>query len=216
MSMPARHKGFTLLELLVSLAIFAILSVIAYQGLQVMLDARARIETRAARLAELQSLFTILGRDLEQAAGRPVRDDFGDTLPALLGNDSRLELSRTGRRNPAGFRRSALQRIAYLVAEEQLLRRSWGVLDRAPDSSFQEGVLASHIQGLEFRYLNQERQWRSQWPPATLGDQAPPSTLPEAIEVTIDVAGWGKIRRLFRLPRAIDVESQQNENRDNP
>jgi len=215
MNIPRRQAAFTLLELLVSLAIFAILSVIAYQGLQTMLDARARIEAQAARLTELQGLFAILGRDLEQAVGRPVRDGFGDPRPALQGDSTHLELSRAGRRNPAAFRRSNLQRIAYLMAENQLLRRSCAVLDRAVGSTFQEGVLAGHIQSLEFRYLDQSLQWRGQWPPSTpQGNRQ--GILPQAIEVTLEVEGWGRIRRLFRVPRAIDVESQQNEDHDNP
>ncbi|MFQ5487019.1 MAG: type II secretion system minor pseudopilin GspJ [Gammaproteobacteria bacterium] len=206
MNSPRRQAAFTLIELLVSLAIFAILSVIAYQGLQTMLDARARIEQQATRLTELQGLFAILGRDLEQAVGRQVRDGFGDPQPALQGNGTRLELSRAGRRNPAAFRRSNLQRVAYLLAENQLLRRSWAMLDRALGSGYQEGVLAEHIQGMEFRYLDQALQWQGQWPPSIPAGQQQ-AVLPRAIEVTLEVEGWGKIRRLYRLPRAIDVES---------
>ncbi len=205
--MNSRHQAaFTLIELLVSLAIFAILSVIAYQGLQIMLDARARIEAQAARMTELQGLFAILGRDLEQAVGRQIRDDFGDPQPALRGDGTHLELSRAGRRNPAAFQRSNLQRIAYLLAENQLLRRSWPMLDRAQGSGHQESVLADHIQGLEYRYLDQALQWQAQWPPGIPAGQQQ-AVLPRAIEVTLEVEGWGKIRRLYRLPRAIDVES---------
>ena len=211
---PRSQHGFTLLELLVSLAIFAILSVIAYQGLQSMLEARSRIEREASRMTELQSLFTLLGRDLEQAAGRPVRDSFGDPQPALQGDATQLAFTRAGRRNPAAFRRSTLQRVAYLLDEERLLRRSWPALDLAADSLPGESVLGEGIQGLEIRYLDRDHQWHDQWPPQLTGKTPPP--LPLAVEVALEVEGWGRVQRLFSLPQAIVVESQQNENQNSP
>ncbi len=216
MTAGRREGGFTLLELLVSLAIFAVLSVIAYQGLQTVLDARERIESEAARITALQALFAIMGRDLEQAVGRPIRDDFGDRQPALRGSDAQLELSRSGRRNPAALPRSHLQRIAYLLADGQLVRRSWPVLDRPLESPAQDTVLADGILNLEFRYLDRQRQWQRQWPAPAARDNPPPERLPRAIEVVLEVEEWGVLRRLFRLPQAIDVESGQNEDQNPP
>ena len=208
-------RGFTLMELLVALGLFAVLSLIAYQGLQVILDGRARAAAESDRIHVLQALFSVLGRDLEQAISRAVRDGFGDLQPALLGDSGRLEFSRAGLRNPAAFRRSHLQRVAYRLEEDRLLRLTWPVLDRAPDSLPREATLAAGIEELEFRYLDAQRRWSNQWPPSTLsGSMAggePPPPLPLAVEVNLTVQGWGRLQRLFLLPQAIVVESQQNE-----
>ena len=204
-----RQAAFTLLELLVSLALFSILSIIAYGGLQSVLNARHQTEQQAQRLTELQMLFSIMGRDMEQIIQRGIRDNFGDRQAALSGDINHLEFSRTGRRNPGGFARSHLQRIAYLWQEDEIRRRSWRVMDRAQDSAFQEGVLATNIQALEFRYLDEQLQWHSRWPlPKQNGNT--PSVLPRAIETTIETQAWGRITRLFRVPRGIVVKSQQH------
>ncbi len=208
-------RGFTLTELLVALGLFAVLSLIAYQGLQVILEGRARTSAEGDRIHALQTLFSILGRDLEQTISRAVRDGFGDLQPALLGDSGRLEFTRAGLRNPAAFRRSHLQRVAYRLEENRLLRLTWPVLDRAPDSLPREVTLASGIEELEFRYLDTQRLWSSQWPPSVLsgsiagGESLPP--LPLAVEVNLTVHGWGRLQRLFLLPQTIVVESQQNE-----
>ncbi|MFP4682439.1 MAG: type II secretion system protein J, partial [Ectothiorhodospira sp.] len=103
-----RHRGFTLLELVVTLALFALVSLMAYGGLRSVLETRQLTDAAAHRLARLQMTVTLLGRDLEQLARRPVRDAYGDPVPPLrhgaLREPPRLELIRAGA--PGGEGRS--------------------------------------------------------------------------------------------------------------
>ena len=80
--MGQRDEGFTLLELLVALLVFAFLAVMAYGGLQVVLEAQKRTTEQAMRLGELQVFFTILGRDVEQIIDRDIRDSYGNKAAA--------------------------------------------------------------------------------------------------------------------------------------
>lgn len=198
MRRPARNAGFTLIELLVALMIFAILSVMAYGGLRLVLDARERMAARTDLLAELQMGFTLIGRDIEQAINRPIRDEFGDPMEAMTGAGARMEFTRAGWRNPAGLPRSELQRVAYFLDGGELRRASWPTLDRTQANEPGETVLLSDVAGFEFRFLMQDGEWLAFWPPP--GDAAATGApvLPRAVEITLETEHWGRVSRLFR------------------
>ena len=199
--MMRRHAaGFTLLELLVALAIFAVLAAIAYTALNQVTETRRYMEVKAARLNALQLAFTVLERDIEQGAPREVRDEFGDTEPALKGGGAGprlLSLTRGGWRNPLGLTRSHLQRVAYVFADKQFVRESWPVLDRGPGVTPYAEVLLEDVEAVELRFLDPARTWQVFWP---MPNQAAP--MPRAVEITIELADWGRITRLFRVPGA--------------
>lgn len=199
MTIRRAQHGFTLLELLVALAIFAVLAAIAYSALNQVTSTRAHLQAKAERLTALQMVFTVLGRDIEQAIGRRVRDEFGDAEPAMKGGvvvgTSLLTLTRAGWRNPLGLPRSHLQRVAYGFVDNKLLRHSWTVLDRGPGVLPHEEVMLEDVRAVELRFLDQARQWQGFWPPP-----GQDTTLPRAVEITIDLADWGRVTRLFRVP----------------
>ncbi len=193
------ESGFTLIELLVALTIFAVLSVMAYGGLNIVLKARERVDARTELLAELQLGFTLIGRDIEQATNRPVRDEFGDPMEAMAGNGGRLEFTRAGWRNPAGLPRSELQRVSYFVEDDTLKRISWQTLDRTQATGTSEITLLGDVTGFEFRFLKQDGEWLAFWPPAGDGQHAV-DALPRVVEITLETGDWGSITRRFRTP----------------
>lgn len=193
--------GFTLLELLVALSIFAIVAVLAYGGLGTVLDQRILTEESAERLAELQKTYLVVQRDIEQLVPRAIRDEFGDEQAAISGA-AQFQLTRGGWRNPLNNPRSSLQRVGYALQEQQLIRYSWLVLDRAQDSEPREQVLATGINSIRVRYLDIDDSWEEQWPPeqVTGSGERPPDELPRAVEITLEHEHYGEIRWLFQLP----------------
>ena len=190
-----RNTGFTLLELLIALAIFAIIGIAAYSGLDTSLELRAQVEQNSRRLGEVQFAVQVLERDLEQAVARPVRDTFGTAQPALLasGSSSTLfALSRTGWENPLDAPRSHLQRVEYRLRERDLLRVYWPVLDGEGET--RESTLLGGVEELRIRWLDGSRQWRPNW--SVRNDEDP---LPLAAEVTLRLSDWGEIVRLIPL-----------------
>lgn len=109
--MRVPQRGFTLLEILIALVVFTLMSVMAYQGLRAVLQSDAITRDQGQRLADLQVSLSVLERDLAQVVSRPVRDEFGDTLPPLRlqpGADGKLlELVRAGAGGTERLRRSA-------------------------------------------------------------------------------------------------------------
>ena len=194
--------GFTLLELLVALAIFSLLAVMSYNGLKTVLNQQAVTEEQADALARLQKLYLVMQRDIEQAVPRPVRDEYGDELPALAGAEA-LQLTRGGWSNPAGRLRSSLQRVGYAYEDEQLVRYSWNVLDRAQDSEPLRQALADEIEEMTIRYLGANNEWEEQWPnPLAAGNpqQTGAQDLPRAVEITLEHERFGPLVWVFRLP----------------
>ena len=195
------NRGFTLIELIVAMAVFSVMATMAYSGLQAVLDARERTQQFAQRLAALQTAFFWLGKDIEQAVPRSVRDQYGDAVKALLAEPTAeysLELTHAGWSNPFASekrQRSMLQRVAYRVHEKKLVRKYWFDLDREHNSATFETVLLEGVSTLEMRYVDTNLQWQAQWPP--VGSK---EVMPLAVEVSLDIEGLGKISRLFRVP----------------
>ena len=185
-----------------ALAIFGLLATMSYSGLQVVMTQQSQTEVAADRLAELQKLYLIMQRDIEQVVLRPIRDEYGDQQPPLVGGET-LQLTRAGWRNPVGRQRSSLQRVAYAYEEQQLVRYTWSVLDRAQDSEPLVESLTDAIEALQIRYLGADNEWKEQWPD-TETVTAPanrPSSLPRVVEVTVEHETYGPIVWLFRLPQ---------------
>ncbi len=194
-------RGFTLLEMLIALAIFGLLAVMSYSGLRAVLEHQFRTEAEADYLAELQKAYLIMQRDIEQVVARPVRNEFGEELAPLVGAQN-LEMTRGGWSNPLGRPRSTLQRVAWSWTNRQLRRYAWLVLDRAQDTLPVEQLLMDNIEYMQIRYLFANDQWKEQWPDPLqkLEPGAEVAVLPRAVEVTIEHEHYGPIVWLFQLP----------------
>jgi general secretion pathway protein J len=198
------QRGFTLLELLVAVAIFSILSAVAYGSLGIVVDTREQVTQDMERLASLQMAMTMLQRDVEQAmAKRGIRDEFEEAQPAMYWHiagplEDGLEFTRGGWTNPAGLTRSSLQRVAYQLRDGELVRHSWGVLDRAVDSAPFTAVVLGGVESFEVQFLNHEGQWQESWPVEESAEKEHlRDQLPRALKVVLDVEGWGELERLF-------------------
>lgn len=189
--------GFTLLELLIAVAVLAILSTLAFQGLRTVLDSQRHYQQSAQRLQAVHRLFLWLGRDLEHAINRNIRAEYGDRLPSLQGDSTQprwLELTRTGWHNLLQQPRSSLQRVGYHWHNRTIYRDSWQVLDRAQDSNATPVELLTEVTQVQIRFLDKTATWHTQWPPALDPEQA----MPKAIEITLTLPDWGTIKRLFQ------------------
>jgi general secretion pathway protein J len=200
------NKGFTLLELLVALAIFGLLAAMSYGGLLAVLNQQRYTEQAADQLAGLQKMYLLMQRDIEQVVPRLVRNEFGDAQQPLVGDDA-LRLTRGGWWNPAGRQRSTLQRVGYAYEEQQLVRYAWSVLDRAQDSEPLKQPLIEDVEQMQLRYLDGDDVWKEQWPD-TSGSVSTEGAaglsefpeLPKAVEVTIEHKTYGTLVWLFQLP----------------
>lgn len=191
---PTPASGFTLVELLVALLVFALLASIVYAGLDRMSLTSIALGDRAQRFAELQRAVVALDTDLRQLGSRLGRDRQGNLMPALAGAPDWLLGRRAGRDNPAGLPRSQLQQLRWGNGSGGVFREVWpdAIADPADPPSGRTAYRT--LRSIEFRYLDPVGRWQRDWPGAL-----PPETLPAAIEYVIETERFGRVRRLIAL-----------------
>ena len=208
-SIANRWRGFTLLELLIAIAIFSIIATFAYAGLNVVLDTKQQTDEHLEALSKMQLGLHLLQMDIEQTVDRPIRNEYGDSEPALRsGGQSELllELTRTGYANPMKLPRSQLQRVGYLLEEETLYRVTWPVLDRAQDSEPRRQTLFSGVDSLTLNFFDKEMKRQTRWPPQSTQD-TDEIGLPKGLEMVIETKSMGNLRRVFRVPASLHEQS---------
>ena len=209
------EAGFTLVEVLIAMAITAFVSVLSYQTLSTALVGIESARVESERLHEINRAFTVLSRDIRQLANRPIRDEFGQVASAVSGGElarDPLRLTRSGWHNSTGAPRSTLQRVAYRLEEDRLLRLSYPVLDRTTAIEPNETVLIEGVELFELRFLpsinavdvdrNQvidRRFWQENWV-ADVGFTDKLIDPPAAIEVRVTLRDWGELERLYVMP----------------
>ena len=116
MTHPRSTRGFTLIEFMVAVGIFAILAAIAYSVLNQTLANSEMLGVRMERLKNLQKTMRVISEDFMQLSPRPIRNDLGEGYSAALTTDFQspfaVELTRGGWSNPIVMPRGTLQRAA--------------------------------------------------------------------------------------------------------
>jgi general secretion pathway protein J len=199
-----RVSGFTLVELLVAIFVFAIVSAIAMGGYNELVKQSDIASKGAARTRNVQAAVQRLVLDFTSLEPRPVREPLGDSIqPALRanarGSEQIAELTHSGWSNPAGVPRSTLQRVSYRLDDKKLLREYWVVLDRTLTGEPQTAELIDRVKRIELRFMDGNRTWHEQWPP--LGYSAPdaPQLRPIGVEITLELEDWGEIKRVVEV-----------------
>ncbi len=200
-----KERGFTLVEMLVAVAIFAIISVVAYRLLDEALAAARQLELHSDQLARWQRAIWKLESDISQMTFRRTRNAFGDQEPWVRGesgNDDSsgfLEFTRAGWANPANLPRSDLEHIIYQLKDGTLWRLSWFYPDRARAEADLKRPMFSNVHRWTIKFLDVEGQWRMKWAPV-VGDE--PDQLPRAIALDFELDDGRHLKRVFPLGEA--------------
>ncbi|WP_299019971.1 type II secretion system minor pseudopilin GspJ [uncultured Photobacterium sp.] len=205
----ARQGGFTLLEVLVAIAVFAMLSVSAYQVMNGVQRSDQLSREHNTRLQQIQRAMVMMDNDFRQIVARKTRsqgEDSSDKL--LLSGEYLLDsasmgilFTRTGWQNPQQmFPRGENVRVGYRIVDDTLER----VWFRYPDTvvgteSLVRPILAD-VTKLSFRFYS-KKKWQEKWSQA--------GALPEGIMVKMTLEDYGDIERIYMLPTSVLQAKQQ-------
>ena len=198
-----QSKGFTLIEVLVAMAIFGVLTILAYMSLGQTLNSADMLTERMDRLQAIQRTMRHLSNDLATAAPRPVRSELGDSyMPAVMvsaANDFALAVTHGSWSNPAGLPRSTQQRSVYLLEDGELFRVYYNVLDSTYSNNAISTQILDGVESIEFLLIQDNGEVTNQWPPSGAAGPAAERLRPRAVEIILTLEGEGVIRRIIEV-----------------
>lgn len=181
MIMRRGEAGFTLVEVLVSLALFGLIGVAGFTLVDSIVRVQARTEGRLDSMADLQRAMHILTLDFEQASGFSalVHDETGVSFQRLSDNAPNGRLS-----------------VRYMLADDSFIR----VIAPRPGAVGQSQSLIGGVEGARWEFYTREAGWVETWPPGGSDDR-----LPAGVALTLDLTRrsdrpGGSVRRVVQLP----------------
>lgn len=187
-------RGFTLLELLVAIAIFALVAVMAYGGLNTVIKQSAIVEDQMDQLNAMQNGLRQMRSDLTFAVDRLARDALGGEVPEFAGGGlNLLTLTRMGASNPWAAAEPQLALVRWRLENGNLERATFVPPDGAVGNSAEPPdwrIILRNISKIQLTFYDQNNQSMLDWPPIN----QPSAGLPKAVEVSLTVNNLPPLR----------------------
>ena len=143
--MRIQRKAFTLIELMVTIAIFALVASMSYYSLSASFNNGVVQESHSEELFQLQKTLNFLERDITQTSNQQIDLDQSGLTIVTLQNDQ-------------------LHTIRYSVKSNQLFRK-----DITNPSEQRVLGLLDQISSANIKILDQQSRWQGEWSRGSMG-----------------------------------------------
>ena len=182
-------RGFTLVEMLISLSLFAAIAAMGVGLLRSSVDTQDAVQERLKAMGGINRVRALMANDLAQAVPRPTRGPSGETIPAFIGSESGFAFVHGGAGAFDGGPRPAVERVGYALVGNEWRRAVQPMLD---GTAMGEGDrLAGDVRAVAVRYRDENGAWGSVW------TSEPGDRLPRAVEVRLTREGRAPLVMLF-------------------
>jgi len=147
--------GFTLIEMLIALAIFSLLSIGATTAMLGGLKTKEDVKIKLDHITEFEMARALMRSDLNSLVLRENRDPYGNAEQYIVsgGVETIFTFTRSGRENPGGLeRRGPVERIAYVFEDDKLIRRSFASANPAPQTKLRDRILLTNLENVRVSF----------------------------------------------------------------
>lgn len=205
-----QQSGFSLVELMVALAVFSVISAASFVGLNSAIRSYSFFTQESADEARSEVFIALITKDFLQVVPRIVRDSNGDYQPAFkLGGAYLVELSRGGQ--PLIGQSTGISRIAYKKEKDTIWRYTWPFLDNINTTEPSKALVLENVKSIKITAINEALKKSEKWPSTQSFDKRVYALIPQAIQVKIDIEGDGKTERFIPGVSRVYVTKDVNE-----
>lgn len=174
-------KGFTLIEVLISLVILSIIAIVSTNFLQSSIDLRNQSKSKVDDIKVFNLGVSTIRRDLMSVVNLPMRDNFGNQLPNFIGSNADKKITFLGFINRIDSSRSSISRIEYLFDDTKFIRRVYFTADPYDYDDYIDSVIFNNIEDVEISFLIDNR-WFTEWP----AGQTAAYMIPKLVKIEIN------------------------------
>jgi general secretion pathway protein J len=199
-----KARGFTLLEILIAMAIFTLIGIASTGVLTSVIDSDTLSSERFAKLQSLQRTMMTMERDIGQAVERKHRVNGEQSDVVIQGGEfdgsdaDGIAFIRAGWQNPKlMLPRSTLQYVAYRLKDEKLERLSTIYVDSVIGTEPKVRTLLTDVSDFQVEFYSAEEDADSD--DVNWMDDYTGQSLPKGIAITITSKDFGELRRVFSI-----------------
>ena len=194
-------RGFTLVEMLVALSIFAAIAAMGVGLLRSSIDTQDAVQERLKAMGGINRLRAVMANDLAQAVQRSTRGPAGEAVPAFVGSANGFAFVHGGAGSAGGGPRPNIERVAYARVGSEWRRATQPMLD---GTALGEGDrLIADVAGVAVRYRDERGNWSEVW------SSEPGDRLPRAVEVRVTRTGREALTMLFLTAPTLPPPAQE-------